>query len=206
MICAVCLSIFFYSEQNAVLPHHVHFFHVLIFYFRKQIVIWRMYGVLAGVFDNSLDHLDTWKRFAFSHYLPPMPSAIFQDGVTWCYPIRFPTVLTFVAWGLCCRGWVGEFGGGPRGRTLLVWELGLPPGWDSGRGGGVPACVLSRNSSNSISRCSNISSSSIDSSSTTTSTSTCKSSLIFRQCSTKENKNAKQHIMMTDEMSLETTW
>ena len=136
MICAVCLFIFFYSEQNAVLPHHVHFFHVLIFYFRKQVVIWRMYGVLAGVFDNSLDHLDTWKRFAFSHYLPPMPSAIFQDGVTWCYPIRFPTVLTFVAWGLCCRGWVGEFGGGPRGRTLLVWELGLPPGWDSGMGGG----------------------------------------------------------------------
>ena len=42
-------------------------------------------------------------------YLPPMPSAIFQDGVTWCYPIRFPTVLTFVACGLCCRGWVGNF-------------------------------------------------------------------------------------------------
>ena len=54
-------------EQNAVLPHPVHFFHVLIFHFRKQIISWRMYGVIAEGFDHSLDHLDTWKPFAFSH-------------------------------------------------------------------------------------------------------------------------------------------
>ena len=54
-------------EQNAVLPHPVHFFHVLIFHFRKQIISWRMYGVIAKGFDHSLDHLDTWKPFAFSH-------------------------------------------------------------------------------------------------------------------------------------------
>ena len=56
-----------YSEQNAVLHHPVHFFHVLIFQFRKQIIIWRMYGVIPEDFDHLLDHLDTWKPFAFSH-------------------------------------------------------------------------------------------------------------------------------------------
>ena len=54
-------------EQNAVLPHPVHSFHVLIFHFREQINTWRMYGVIAEGFDHSLDHLDTWKPFAFSH-------------------------------------------------------------------------------------------------------------------------------------------
>ena len=54
-------------EQNAVLPHPVHVFHVLIFHFRKQIISSRMYGVIAEGFDHSLDHLDTWKPFAFSH-------------------------------------------------------------------------------------------------------------------------------------------
>ena len=87
-----------YSEQNSVLPHPVHFFHVLIFHLRKQIIIWRMYGIIAEVVDHSLDHLDTWQLFAFSHtsqcLLPPIRSAILQDGVTRCYPIRFPTVLT----------------------------------------------------------------------------------------------------------------
>ena len=85
-----------YSEQNAVLAHPVHFFYVLIFHFR-QIIIWRMYGIIAVVFYHSLDHLDTGKPFAFSHtsqcLLPPIRSAILQDGVTRCYPIRFPTVL-----------------------------------------------------------------------------------------------------------------
>ena len=87
-----------YSQQNTVLPHPKHFFHTLIFHFRKQIIIWWMYGVIAEVFDHSLDHSDTWKPFAFptpaSVYLPPIRSAILQDGVTWCYPIRFPTVLS----------------------------------------------------------------------------------------------------------------
>ena len=54
-------------EQNVVLPHPVHFFHVLIFHFRKQIISWRLYGVIAEGFGHSLDHLDTWKPFAFSH-------------------------------------------------------------------------------------------------------------------------------------------
>ena len=53
--------------QNAVLPHPAHFFHVLIFHFRKQIISWRMYGDIAEGFDHSLDHLSTWKPFAFSH-------------------------------------------------------------------------------------------------------------------------------------------
>ena len=56
-----------HSEQNTVLPYPVHFFHALIFHFRKQIIIWRMYGVIAEVFDHSLDHSDTWKPFAFYH-------------------------------------------------------------------------------------------------------------------------------------------
>ena len=56
-----------YSVQNAVLPHPVHFFPVLTFHFRKQIIIWRMYGVIVEVFDHSLDVLDTCKPFAFPH-------------------------------------------------------------------------------------------------------------------------------------------
>ena len=56
-----------YFEQNAVLPHPVHFFHILIFHFSKQIIIWRMYGAIAEVFAHSLDHLHTWKPFALSH-------------------------------------------------------------------------------------------------------------------------------------------
>ena len=56
-----------YSKQDTLLPQPVHFFHALIFHFRKQIIIWRMYGVIAEVFDHSLDHSDTWKPFAFSH-------------------------------------------------------------------------------------------------------------------------------------------
>ena len=56
-----------HSEQNAMLPHPVHFFHVLIFHFGQQIIIWRLYGVIAEVSGHSLDRLDTWKIFAFSH-------------------------------------------------------------------------------------------------------------------------------------------
>ena len=52
--------------QNAVLPRPVHFLHVLIFHFRQQIIIWRLYGVIAKVFGHSLDHLDTWKTPVFS--------------------------------------------------------------------------------------------------------------------------------------------
>ena len=48
-----------YFEQNAVLPHPAHFFHVLIFHSSKQIIIWRMYGVIAEVIVHSLDRLDT---------------------------------------------------------------------------------------------------------------------------------------------------
>ena len=56
-----------YSEQNVMLPHLVHLFHVLIFHFRQQIIIWRTYGVIAEVLDHSSDDLNTWKPFAFSH-------------------------------------------------------------------------------------------------------------------------------------------
>ena len=56
-----------YFEQSAVLPHSVHLFHVLIFHFRQQTIIWRLYGVIAEVFDHSFDRLDTCKTFAFSH-------------------------------------------------------------------------------------------------------------------------------------------
>ena len=41
-----------YSEQNMVLPHPVHFFRVLIFHLRKQIVTWRMYGVIPRVLGH----------------------------------------------------------------------------------------------------------------------------------------------------------
>ena len=80
-------------DQNAVLPHPVHFFHVLIFHFRKQIISWRMYGVIAEGFDHSLDHLDTWKPFAFSHTNKCLLATdSLRHLVTRCYPIRFPTV------------------------------------------------------------------------------------------------------------------
>ena len=85
-----------YFEQNAVLPHPVHFFHVLIFHFSKQIIIWRMYGVIAEVLTI---HWTTWTHGNLLHfpipaivYLPSIRSAILQDGVTRCYPMRFPAV------------------------------------------------------------------------------------------------------------------
>ena len=92
-----------YSEQHAVLPHPVRFFHVLIFYFRKQIIIWRMYGVIADFFTF---HWTTRMYVNLLHfpiptsvYMPPIRPAILQDvgNVTRCYHIRFPAV-RFILW------------------------------------------------------------------------------------------------------------
>ena len=50
-----------------MLPHPEHFFHVSLFYFRQKIIICWLYGVIAEVFGHSLDRLETWNIFAFTH-------------------------------------------------------------------------------------------------------------------------------------------
>ena len=87
-----CLERFtqpFVQAQIKDIPSCVFF---MMFYFRQQNNVLRMYDVLVVIVGHLLDHCNIWKRIVFSLTGRWLPITNSPHQFTRCYSITFPTV------------------------------------------------------------------------------------------------------------------